>query len=139
MASPVRFETPAIAEEAAAALDGQDLRGIGVTFTLDPLPSDYQMTLPIPFDGTKIFVDNLEPSVEWQDLKDFCAQVGAVAFVKVDKMPMPAHGAGGLSFGAAFQRGVIATSGANHPTAKIEVHLLIGRLLVDRLIDCVIG
>ncbi|CAE7945620.1 unnamed protein product [Symbiodinium sp. KB8] len=79
------------------------------------------MTLPIPFDGTKIFVDNLEPSVEWQDLKDFCAQVGAVAFVKVDKMPMPAHGAGGLSFGAAFQRGVIATSGANHPTAKIEV------------------
>ncbi|CAE7498045.1 unnamed protein product, partial [Symbiodinium microadriaticum] len=50
------------------------------------------MTLPIPFDGTKIFVDNLEPSVEWQDLKDFCAQVGAVAFVKVDKMPMPAHG-----------------------------------------------
>lgn len=82
----VRFETPSIAEEAAAALDGQDLRGSIISARLDPSSKD----------GTKIFVDNLEPSVEWQDLKDFCAQVGAVAFVKVDKMPMPAHGGKGV-------------------------------------------
>jgi len=30
-------------------------------------------------------VDGLAPAVEWQDLKDFCAQIGPVAFAKVDK------------------------------------------------------
>ncbi|CAE7596031.1 unnamed protein product, partial [Symbiodinium pilosum] len=71
----VRFETAEMAEEAVSALDGQELRGATISARLDPSSKD----------GSKIFVDGLEPSVEWQDLKDFCAQVGVVAFVKVEK------------------------------------------------------
>lgn len=67
----VRFETAESAQLAVKELDGSEWRGR----TIKVAPH-HKTT-----DGTKVIVTGLDPSVKWQDLKDYFGKVGRVEFV----------------------------------------------------------
>lgn len=93
----VRYDTPEEAETAIAMLNGADMNGFPLTMVADRSSKD----------GTKVVVSGIPPGVEWQDLKDFCAQGGRVAYAKVldagpqfSQPPVMARAGGSMAFAA---------------------------------------
>jgi len=77
----VRYETPVEAQQAIHFLNGSEIGGLKVSVMLDQTSKD----------GSKILVTGLPGGVQWQDVKDFCAQGGQVAFVNVRQQTNPGN------------------------------------------------
>lgn len=69
----VRFESPALAQEAVLHLNGTELGGSKINVMVDPKSQD----------ASKVILTNVPPTAGWQDIKDHCSQIGGVAFAAV--------------------------------------------------------
>mmetsp|Transcript_97595 Transcript_97595/g.271522 ORF Transcript_97595/g.271522 Transcript_97595/m.271522 type:complete len:545 (+) Transcript_97595:100-1734(+) len=80
----VRYETPEEAQQAVSVLNGSVIEGATISAMLDQSSKD----------NSKLIITGLPSGLQWQELKDHCAQGGRVAYVNVKQGP-PLTGAFG--------------------------------------------
>jgi len=91
----VRYQDASGAQMAVQRLNNSTIGTGTITVQLDPSSPD----------GVKVLVSNIAPGINWQEVKDHFAQVGAVAFCQVNK-PGEGKGAqGGMAAGMAAMMG----------------------------------
>lgn len=110
----VRFANPADAQK-ALELDGSTLAGGVIGVRLDPSSTD----------SSKIIVSGVPRAAEWQEVKDFFAQCGTVAFANV-KSSTPAVGAIRYATAEEATAAVELLDGAQMEGSTIEVKVHAG-------------